>query len=1177
MSDFVHLHCHTEYSLLDGAIRLGDLTKKALDYKMPACAITDHGNLYGAVNFYLACKKAGVKPIIGCEVYVAHKALDDRESEFARRRYHLVLLAQNLTGYQNLIKLVSTGHLYGFYHKPRIDKQLLAKHSDGLICLSACLQGEVPFKLRHEGMDAGLAAAREYAAMFPNRYYIELQSNGLDEQVVANEKLIELAGELDLPLVATNDCHYLNQDDVEAHDILLCIQTAKCVDDEKRMRFGTDQLYYKSPQDMQRDFSHVPQALANSVEIAAMCEEDYLDLETYHFPVYELPEGKTLHQEFTDLCRKGLQSRIDKLPYDIDEKVYWERLELEMGIIANMGFEGYFLIVQDFINWAKKQNIPVGPGRGSGAGSIAAWALGVTNLDPIPYNLLFERFLNPERVSMPDFDVDFCERRRIEVIQYVTRKYGDDSVAQITTFGKMKAKAAVRDVGRALGMSFGETDKIAKLIPDELKMTIDKALEMEPELQKLYDESPQVHKLIDVSRRLEGLCRHASTHAAGVVIGDKPLDEYLPLYRGKKDEVVTQFDMKMVEKVGLIKFDFLGLRTMTVVQDALDVIALQGKEVPDLENPSLDDEKTYKEIYAKGDTDGVFQVESDGMRRYLRMLKPTCFDDVIAMLALYRPGPLNSGMVDRFIRRKHGEEPVEYPLPQLEEALQDTYGVIVYQEQVMKIAQIVGNYSLGEADLLRRAMGKKIEEEMAKQRVRFKQGAAENGIPEEKADEIFDLLQEFAKYGFNKSHSAAYALISYYTAYLKAHYPTEFMAALMTSELGNQDKLLKYVAACKDMGIEVLPPDVNSSRREFTVKDGKIIFGLGAVKNVGDEAIREIVDAREAEGHFESVLNMLTRVNIRKLTKRVLEYLIKSGAMDTFSFAVEGEPRCTRQGMYEALDNVVSRAQKKAKEKDSGQMSLFAMAPQQEPAAVPGLGFDCEEQDMVEWPDDVKSGFEKDALGFFLTSHPLMPYRAEIRRLGLQTLEQAANMGPGQELRVAVLVTGRKEHITKKGDKMAFCDVADLTSSGELTMFPEVYAEAKPLMDMDKPLLATAHISEHDGGPQNNGGANGDEEGPKKAKLLADKVSLLAEALANSTEPVHRDVPARCLENGGAVKLQKLIEEHSGPVPVRLTLRYDDAWISLELGPNFTVQPSPEFDKAFDSWREETLQAAVLG
>ncbi len=1153
MPDFVHLHCHTEYSLLDGAIRLGDLCARAAEFKMPAAAITDHGNMFGAAKFFVAAKNAGIKPIIGCETYVAKRRHDDRESEDARTMYHLVLLAQNFTGYRNLVRLVTQANLSGFHYKPRVDKELLRAHSEGLVALSACLQGEVPRALLDRGFDAGLAAAREYADIFPGRFYIELQANGIEDQRRANEALLELAAQAKLPLVGTNDCHYLRRDDAPAHDILLCVQTNACVEDEKRMRLDTEELYYRSPDEMAVEFAHCPEAIENTVRIAEQCNVE-LPLNRHFFPVYETDPGKTLAQVLREMAATGLDERLEVIRQGdpgVDEAVYRQRLDMELDVIEEMGFPGYFLIVQDFINWAKEQGIPVGPGRGSAAGSLVAFALRITNLDPLPYNLLFERFLNIERVSMPDIDVDFCERRRGEVIRYVSEKYGHDSVAQITTFGTMKAKAVIRDVGRALGMTFAETDRIAKLIPDELKMTISKALDREPELRELMNDDQRVARLIDVSRRLEGLHRHASTHAAGVVIADKPLWEYLPLYKGKKDEVVTQFDMKMVEKVGLIKFDFLGLRTMTVIQDTLDIIREGGLEPPDLDVLSLDDEATYA-LYSRGDTDGIFQVESDGMRRYLRMLRPSCFDDVIAMLALYRPGPLNSGMVDEFIMRKQGQKKVVYPLPELEPVLRDTYGVIVYQEQVMKIAQVVAGYSLGGADLLRRAMGKKNAEAMAKQREIFLTGAVDKGVDKAKATEIFDLMEKFAEYGFNKSHSAAYALISYYTAYLKTHFPTQFMAALMTSEVNNQDKLLKYINACRDMDIEVLKPDVNVSLRHFTVpEDKRVYYGLGGVKNVGDEAIRSLVEAREEDGPFGSLLDLCVRVNLRQLNKRVLESLIKSGAMDSLG--------CHRAHLMNHLERVVALAQKKARDKESGQMSLFAAAGMEEPAC-PGLGFETAE-DTPAWPDDELLRQEKEALGFYLSSHPLLPYRQEMKRLGLVTLDQCVDMPPGTQVKTACIVIGVREYITKKGTKMAFVQVEDLVGVGDLTMFPEIYADTKAMLGSDEPLLLTAEISGY------KNGYGEDDDGPRQAKLQAVSVGLLSEAVQGSADPVRLDADPARLDGPGLDELRAILGRHPGRAPVHLAVRLGDSYCEMELGGAWRVQPCPEMWSDIRAWQ----------
>lgn len=1162
MPDFVHLHCHTEYSLLDGAIRIGDLVNRAKEFGSPAAAITDHGNLHGAVTFYMAAKAKELKPIVGCEVYVAKESLGKKDARSPRDAgYHLVLLAQNLVGFKNLLKLVTTGYLEGFHYKPRVDKELLYKHSEGLIALSACIKGEIHQKLLKEGMGPAIEMAETYKKIFPDRLYLEMQANDLSEQAKLNAMLEELAGEVNLPLVATNDCHYLTAEDADAHDVLLCIQTAACVDDERRMRFGTRELYYKTPDEMAAAFAHIPQALANTCEVAERVNLE-LDLKSYHFPVYQAPEGKSLDDVMSDMAREGLARRLVQIRKanegnpEFDEKRYHDRLEYELGVIKEMGFPGYFLIVQDFINWAKDNGIPVGPGRGSAAGSLVAYALKITNLDPLPYDLLFERFLNIERISMPDIDVDFCERRRVEVIRYVSEKYGADSVAQITTFGTMKAKAAVRDVGRALGMTFGETDRIAKLIPEEMKMTIAKALDREPDLRTLAASDPKVARLLDVSKRLEGLARHASTHAAGVVISDLPMTEYVPLYRGKNNEIVTQWDMKRVEKSGLVKFDFLGLKTMTVIQDALDNIRGMGLEPPDLDNLPFTDEATY-ELFSRGETDGIFQVESSGMRKYLRMLKPNCFEDLIAMLALYRPGPLGSGMVEQFIQRKHGEIAVEYPHPSLEETLKPTYGVIVYQEQVMKIAQVLANYSLGEGDLLRRAMGKKDAKEMARQRQRFLAGAKENEVPEAKANEIFDLMEKFAEYGFNKSHSAAYAQISYHTAYLKAHFPVAFMAALMTSELGNQEKLLQYIADCREQGVEVRPPDVNAGEARFSVKDGMILYGLAGIKNVGADAIGELAAEREENGPFTSLLDLTSRVNLRKITKRVLEYLIKCGGMDLFG--------CSRAGLLAGLDQAVAIGQKRAAEKNDNQLSLMALVPNK-PKPTTGLGLSCPEAELPEWGQEDKMAYEKEAIGFYLTGHPLMAYSRDTRTMLLTKLSHCKGLDAEVPVKVAVMITQIKEIVTKKsGDKMAFCSIEDLSGNGEITIFPKTYAEIKDKLTTDQPLLFTGKISGYDNG-------NGGEDAPKQAKLEAESVELLADAVKANGDPMHV-----CLEleedcQGAVAELTEIVGRYPGTSRVHVLLRYPKAECLLRLSERFNAQRCPALRRELDDWEAGALR-----
>lgn len=1163
MSDFVHLHCHTEYSMLDGAIRLQDLCARAKDYGMPACTITDHGNMFAAAQFQTICRQFGIKPIFGCEVYTCQDHRDT-ESETAKRRNHLILLARNMDGYHNLIKIVSKGWLEGFYYKPRVDWEILREHAEGITCLSACIQGEIPQAILHGDMDQARAITRRYAALFKDHFYLELQHNGLSEQTKVNNTLLELAESEKLPIVATNDCHYLNADDAEAHEILLCIGTGSTIDDPKRFRFRTNELYYKAPEQMEKEFAFAPQAVSNSAKIAEECNCELI-FGKHFFPKYPLPEGASLESEFRKLAEEGLERRLREHPNaeQIDKEAYRKRLQHEIGVILEMGFPGYFLIVQEFINWAKNNGVPTGPGRGSAAGSIVAWAMRITNLDPMPYNLLFERFLNIERVSLPDIDVDFCERRRYQVIRHMADTYGEDSVSQIAAFGKMKAKAVIHDVGRVLGMSFQERAAIAKLVPSmDPKIHIDDVLKNEKELQDLYAKDTKIKKLIDISRRLEGLTRQAGMHAAGLVVSDKPMVEYLPLFRGKHGEQVTQFDGPMVEQTGLVKFDFLGLKTMTLIQDALDNIKLEGKEPPNLDTLAFTDQATY-DLYTRGDTDGVFQVEGSGMRQYLRMLRPSCFEDIIAMLALYRPGPLGSGMVDEFIKRKHGEVKVVYPHESLAGCLKDTYGVIVYQEQVMQIAQIIANYSLGGADLLRRAMGKKKVEAMAKERVNFVAGAAKNNIGKDKANEIFDLMEKFAAYGFNKSHSAAYAQISYYTAYLKVHFTCEFMAALLTSEMGDQEKLLKYISCCKDRGVDVVQPSVNYSQRAFSAREGKIVFGLGGIKNVGEEAIQEIVSARK-EGDYTSLYDLCTRVNLRKVTKRVLESLIKGGALDSTG--------ATRQAMLCCLDTVVSKAQRKAKNHDERQLSLFNVAPELDltPKKLPGVGIDIPDAQLEEFSDEIKLQNEKEALGFYLTSHPLQPFTHELHRIGAKTLENVGELYPEAEICTGVLVTSVREVLTKaKGQRMAFAAVEDLTGHAEVTFFPKSYTEqVRTLLQSDKPIWLKGRLDKDQGDrEQENEGEDESQAAPREIKILGSEIRLLSDVCLESTSPVVVNIPESRLGKEDIMSLRRILENHAGKVRTEAVVLLDGAnYYHLTLDDTLTVTPGPELDKALANW-----------
>ena len=1140
MADFVHLHVHTQYSLLDGAIRLNDLMEKAKEFNMPAVAMTDHGNPFGVIEFYETAKEYDLKPIIGCEVYLAK---DHKKKTSKEKLYHLVLLAENEEGYRNLLKLVSISHLDGFYYKPRIDKELLKKYHKGLIALSACLHGEIPELLVQGNEEAAKKVLEEYLDIFGREnFFLELQSNKIQEQELANKGLVKLAKKYGLGLVATNDCHYLKKEDAFAHDILLCIQTGKNIHDKDRLRFSTDEFYFKSPQEMETAFNEVPEAIKNTMLIAERCNLT-LDMNTYHFPVFPVPKGETLESYLYKEAKKGLRQKLEQRGLSEEaQKPYWERLEYELKVITEMGFAGYFLIVADFISYAKKNGIPVGPGRGSAAGSLVAYALDITEIDPLPYGLLFERFLNPERKSMPDIDTDICMARREEVLKYVVHKYGGkEHVAQIITFGKMQARAVVRDVGRALDMPYQEVDKIAKLIPPILNITLKEAIESEPQLKELAEQDPKVKQLLEIAQLLEGLPRHASTHAAGVVISDdKPLVYYLPLYRGSKGEVVTQFDMKGVEKVGLIKFDFLGLKTLTVIQKALDLIEKHKGIKLDLSSIPLDDKPTYK-LLCKGDTAGVFQLESSGMRELLRRLKPSCFEDLIALIALYRPGPLESGMVDDFINRKHGKTPIQYPLPQLEPILKETYGVILYQEQVMRIAVKLAGYTLGQADILRKAMGKKKPELMAAERSRFVEGAVKNGVPREKAEYIFNLIEKFAGYGFNKSHSTAYALIAYRTAYLKTHYPLEFMAALLTCEMGSMDEVVKYVIACQDRGIEILPPDINKSELDFIVEDGKIRFSLAAIKNVGTAAVPYILKARE-EGPFKSFIDFCERVDLKKVNKRVIEALIKAGAFDSLGHK--------RAQLMMALSEVMERAQMKKQQSNALQLSLFDLSggPQKETIELP---------DIDEWSEDVRLAYEKEALGFYLTGHPLKGYEKTLKELSNTDTEELKNLADRAPVMLGGIITELKETSSRKGERMAFITLEDLRGKVEVIIFSNLYREARECFTSDQPIFITGHLSKDE----------------NAVKVIADKVCFLAEAREKlktllkqkKAEEKERVKPKSILivlqenevKREQLLRLKGVLSQHRGTCPVYFQLRPAGTLISLPA--HLRVKPTKTF------------------
>ncbi len=1041
-SDYVPLHLHTEYSLLDGAIRIKELVEQANAFRMPAVAITDHGNLFGAVEFYKLATKAGIKPIIGCEVYVAPGSrLEKRQgSESEEISFHLILLSKDNNGYRNLVSLVTRAYTEGFYYKPRIDRDLLEQYSGGLIGMTSCLKGEVPYYLQKGMTEKAREKALEYKHILgPENFYIEIQDNGIPEQEEVNKKLIELAGELHIGIVATNDCHYLRKDDARAHDILLCIQTGKTVNDRNRMHFNSESFYFKSPEEMKNAFRDIPDAVLNTRSIAERCNVEF-KLGANLLPVYDVENGQSPEGVLEKLAYEGL---FHKLGQDPDE-IYKKRVVMELDVIRKMDYSSYFLIVWDFINYAKNKGIPVGPGRGSAAGSLVSYCIGITDIDPVKYHLLFERFLNPERISMPDIDVDFCKDRRSEVISYVAEKYGKEHVAQIITFGTMAAKAAIRDVGRALDIPYGEVDKIAKLVPNSLNITIEDALKVEPQLKALYDGDPKIKDLLGVAMRLEGLSRHASTHAAGVVISPSPLTDYTPLYKNPSDgSIMTQFDMGSIEKIGLLKFDFLGLKTLTVIDKTLRYIKDGGQEFS-LKDISFDDKKTY-DLLSSGHTTGIFQLESAGMRDLLVKIVPNRFEDLIAIVALYRPGPMGSGMIDEFIKRKKGKIPVKYDLPQLKEILDETYGVILYQEQVMRIANKLANFTMGQADILRKAMGKKRPEEMEKQKESFIQGAMTNGISEKKAVKIFDLMAYFAEYGFNKSHSAAYAYVTYQTAYLKSHYPVEFMAATMSADMDNTDKIVKSIAGCREMGIKILPPDINLSGKEFKVVGDSILFGLEAVKGVGSAAIESIIETKDAKGRFASLPDFIDRVDQRKVNKKVVESLIKAGAFDSLGI--------TRAGAIELMNSSLNGSSRIHAGRAFGQQSIFGDTAEGAP------------ESLQEWNEEDILKYEKEALGFYITGHPLTKYGRYLESTGTKRISELDEIPDGQEVRIGGILTSIKKIQTKsKTGLMAYCTLEDPEASIEIIVFPDLYKASMTVLQKDTPLLVKGTVDKTEKG-----------------------------------------------------------------------------------------------------------------
>ncbi|MGA2673400.1 MAG: DNA polymerase III subunit alpha [Terracidiphilus sp.] len=1065
MAEFTHLHLHTEYSLLDGACDVHKLVNRVAKLGQKSVAMTDHGNIYGAVHFFDAAKQKGIKPILGCELYVC-KAEDHRAESPNDKYNHLLVLAENEEGYRNLIRITSEASLHGFYRKPRISKRFLAEHAKGLVGLSGCLSGELCEELVAGNYDKGKAVAQQYQDIFgKGNFYLEIQDQGLKDEKKIQEALFRLERELEIPLVATNDSHYLCGEDSHAHDVMLCVQTGSKVHDAERFRFDSDQFFVKGAEEMERLFPDSPGVLARTMEIAERCKLKLHKVDN-PWPQFAVPDGHTIDSYFEEICREGFKKRMETAVRQLELRgqlrstaaEYQARLEYEIGIIRQMKYSGYFLIVWDFIKYARDHGIPVGPGRGSGAGSLVAYSMEITNIDPLQNVLLFERFLNPERVSMPDIDVDFCMNRRGEVIEYVTRKYGREQVAQIITFNTMAAKAAIKDCGRALDMPYGDVDRIAKLIPATIGMTIDTALEEVAELKKVYETDQTIRELIDTAKKLEGLVRGSGVHASAVVIAPRPLTELVPVAKTKNDEIVTAYDMKAVEKMGLLKMDFLGLTTLTVIDDCLKLIEKSRGEKVDIEAIPLDDEETYKKVFQNALTSGVFQFESNGMRDMLRRYKPDKIEDLTALTALFRPGPIQGGMTDDFIERKWGRRKVEYMLPEMEKVLKETLGVIVYQEQVMQIANVLASYSLGEADLLRRAMGKKKPEEMAKQRDRFMSGAEALGHPKGTAGEVFDQMEKFAGYGFNKSHSAAYGLVSYQTAYLKTHYPVEFMAALLTSETSKPENVVKYIGECKEMGIRVEAPDVQVSGAQFTphiTPEGESIrFGLAAVKNVGGNAIESIMKAREeVGGHFKSIWEFCEKVDLRVMNKRVIESLIKAGALDSLG---------QRGPLMAAVDKAMERAQKAQRDAAQGQTGLFGLFDE-----APRAGHSGDDLPHVaDWEEGERLANEKEVLGFFVSGHPLDKYAEKLRNLtGVIPVAEALERkppekrwgqqaDPADEILVAGMILGLRVQKSKRDQKLyAQAALEDATGKIELICFSRDYERLQGQLKIEAPVL----------------------------------------------------------------------------------------------------------------------------
>jgi len=1132
--DFVHLHTHTEFSLLDGAIKIPNLISKAKELNMHSVAMTDHGNMYGAIEFYNLAKEVNIKPIIGCEFYVAINSRFNK-SKREEKSDHLTLLAKDIQGYKNLMKLITKSYFEGYYYKPRIDYELLNEYNSGLIALSGCISGKIPKLILKNRIDDAIDSALKFREIFgKENFYLEIQDQGLEEQKILNPKLIKISEKLNIPLVATNDAHYLNKEDHTAHDVLLCIQTRTTLDDKKRLRFSTPEFYFKSKEEMFDIFKDIPEVLKNSIEISEKCNLE-IPLNLDLLPAYKVPENYSLNSYLEEICREGFNKRYSNPTDEIKD-----RLELELNVIKDMGYSGYFLIVWDFVNYAKRKGIRVGPGRGSAAGSIVSYSLGITDIDPIEYSLLFERFLNPYRKSLPDIDIDFCYERRNEVIDYVVSKYGRNKVAQLITFGTMAARAATRDAGRVFGVPYGKVDKVAKMIPMGIGTTIDKSINTVPELRDSYQKDEEVKKILDTAMALEGLSRQDSIHAAGVVISDKDLTEYTPLQRKGNGEVVTQYKMDDVQRIGLLKMDFLGLRTLTLIDKTLEIIKhTKGIEI-NLNEIDLKDKKTFSMI-GHGETIGIFQLESSGMRNLMIDLQPNCIEDLIALLALYRPGPLQSGMVKDFVEAKKGKTKIKYPHPSLESILDTTYGIIVYQEQVMEIASKMANFTMAEADILRGAISKKKRRVLSKQRDKFLDGALENGISRGVAQKIFDLLLLFAEYGFNKSHSAAYALISYQTAYLKANFPVVFMAALLTVRMEDRDKVAQYVNECRRLGIEILPPDVNESFANFTVIGNKIRFGLSAVKNVGDNVIKNIVSNRKDKGKFKSFDDFCNMVDPVVLNKKTLESLIKSGAFDSLGL--------TRQSLMKNYKRIVSHILTVRSNREIGQFSLFDTDTTLKDELITALP-----EERTEFPRKKLLAYEKEMLGLYVSDHPLIGYEHQLDKYSDCRISEIKKFSDKSLIKIAGVVSKIKRITTKKGEIMLFLTLEDISNSTEVIIFPSLLKKFHQFLKEDMIIGIKGRIDIKE----------------DRVKLIASEIKEIelkqkkpASKKVNHNLVIELDLNS--INDNFLHRLRRILLNNPGPSNVIIRLKSDKSLKTFKLGSSLSVIQSEEF---FDEIRD---------